>query len=56
MDEFIIYGDLFNTCLINLGKLLQCWVDMSMVINYKKYHFMVENCLILGHVMSTRGI
>ncbi|XP_057770988.1 uncharacterized mitochondrial protein AtMg00860-like [Salvia miltiorrhiza] len=56
MDDFTVYGQTFDSCLDNLEKVLQRCVDKSLVLNYEKCHFMVREGIVLGHVISGRGI
>jgi len=56
MHDFTIYGNSFIECLDNLKKILQRYVDTNLVLNYEKCHFMVDQGLILGHIVSQKGI
>ena len=56
MDDFTVYGSSFDECLSNLTKILRRCLESNLVLNYEKCHFMVEEGLILGHVVSKRGI
>lgn len=56
MDNFTIYGDRFDDCLINLEKVLQHCVELKLVLSYEKCHFMVDHGLILDHIVSAKGI
>ena len=56
MYDFTVYGNSFDQCLDHLGKVLKCCNNTYLVINYEKCHFMVQQGIILGHVVSTRGI
>ncbi|KAJ9553458.1 hypothetical protein OSB04_017503 [Centaurea solstitialis] len=56
MDDFTIYGDSFKDCLNNLTKILKRCIETNLVLNYEKCHFMVSHDLILGHVVSKKGI
>ena len=56
MDDFTVYGDSFDTCLINLTKVLKRCIETNLVLNYEKCHFMVDQGIILGHIVSSRGI
>ena len=56
MDDFTIYGDSFDNCLHNLTFILQRCIETNLVLNSKKCHFMVEQGIVLGHVISSRGI
>jgi len=56
MDNFIVYGDSFDNCLHNLTLVLQRCIKTNLLLNYEKYHFMVEQSIVLGHVVSSKGI
>jgi len=56
MDDFTVYVDLFDACLENLTKILKRCIECNLVLNYEKCHFMVDQGLILGHIVSSRGI
>ena len=49
MDDFSVYGSAFDECLANLGKVLQRCEEVSLVLNWEKCHFMVQDGVILGH-------
>ena len=56
MDDFSVHGSSFEDCLSNLKAVLQRCQDYSLVLNWEKCHFMVEEGIVLGHVISSRGI
>jgi len=56
MDDFTIYGDSFDSCLYNLSLILARCIEMNLVLNYEKCHFMVDQGIVLGHVVSSKGI
>ena len=56
MDDFTVHGDSFDNCLENLTKVLKRCIETNLVLNYEKCHFMVDQGLILGHIVSSRGI
>ncbi|XP_057785955.1 uncharacterized protein LOC131003487 [Salvia miltiorrhiza] len=56
MDDFTVHGDSFDHCLTNLEQVLQRCVDTNLVLNFEKCHFMVREGIVLGHVISTRGV
>jgi hypothetical protein len=56
MDDFSIYGKTFDDCLENLDKILQRCVEKHLVLNWEKCHFMVREGIVLGHLVSERGI
>ncbi|XP_071902873.1 uncharacterized protein [Coffea arabica] len=56
MDDFTVYGNSFDECLTNLTKILKRCIETNLVLNYEKCHFMVDQGIILGHVVSAKGI
>jgi hypothetical protein len=56
MDDFSIYGKTFDNCLQNLDKVLQRCEEKHLVLNWKKWHFMVREGIVLGHLISEHGI
>ncbi|CAJ2679749.1 unnamed protein product [Trifolium pratense] len=56
MDDFSVYGESFEGCLANLELVLQRCVKVNLVLNWEKCHFMVREGLVLGHIVSNRGI
>src|SRR4051812_31497747 len=56
MEDFSVYGNSFDHCLHNLNKVLQRCEETNLVLNWEKCHFMVNEGIVLGHKISTRGI
>ncbi|KAI3670926.1 hypothetical protein L1987_87570 [Smallanthus sonchifolius] len=56
MDDFSIFGITFETCLNQLTKVLKRCVETNMVLSWEKSHFMVQEGVVLGHVISSKGI
>ncbi|CAM8909768.1 unnamed protein product [Rhodiola kirilowii] len=56
MDDFSVYGSSFDSCLSNLSDVLRRCVDTNLVLNWEKCHFMVQEGIVLGHMVSHRGI
>jgi hypothetical protein len=56
MDDFSVYGKTFMDCLANLEKVLTRCAEVDLVLNWEKCHFMVRQGIVLGHVISERGI
>ena len=56
MDDFFVYGTIFDNCLYNLDKVLQRCEETNLVLNWEKCHFMVNEGIVLGHKISERGI
>jgi hypothetical protein len=56
MDDFTVYGDSFDKYLENLFLILKRCIETNLVLNYEKCYFMVEQGIVLGHVVSSRGL
>ncbi|RDX65450.1 Retrovirus-related Pol polyprotein, partial [Mucuna pruriens] len=56
MDDFTVYADSFDTCLEKLSKVLTRCIDTNLVLNFEKCHFMVTEEIVLGHLVSNKGI
>ncbi|CAL8084600.1 unnamed protein product [Prunus armeniaca] len=56
MDDFSVFGDSFDECLNNLSLVLDRCIKTNLVLNWEKCHFMVKQGIVLGHLISNRGI
>ena len=56
MDDITVYGGSFEECLINLEIVLHGCIEKNLVVNWEKFHFMVNQGIVLGHVISNKGI
>nr|GFB30528.1 reverse transcriptase domain-containing protein [Tanacetum cinerariifolium] len=56
MDDFLVFGDTFSSCLTNLDKMLNHWEKTNLVLNWEKCHFMFREGIVLGHKISKSGI
>ncbi|CAN6560271.1 unnamed protein product [Malus baccata var. baccata] len=56
MDDFSVFGDSFDSCLHNLSVILKRCVETNLVLNWEKCHFMVKQGIVLGHIISEKGI
>ena len=56
MDDFSVVGASFDDCLRNLELVLKRCKETNLVLNWKKFHFMVKEDLVLGHRVSDNGI
>ncbi|CAN6441168.1 unnamed protein product [Victoria cruziana] len=56
MDNFSIYGSSFEDCLQKLEKVLIRCEETNLVLSWEKSHFMVREGIVLGHIVSDRGI
>jgi hypothetical protein len=56
MDDLSLHGTCFESYLKNLEKVLERCGEIDLVLNWEKCHFMVKQGIVLGHVISERGI
>ncbi|RDX80359.1 Retrovirus-related Pol polyprotein from transposon opus, partial [Mucuna pruriens] len=56
MDDFTVYADSFDACLENLSKVLTRCINTNLVLNFENCHFMVTKGIVLGYLVSNRGI
>ncbi|GJS13145.1 reverse transcriptase domain-containing protein [Tanacetum coccineum] len=56
IDEFLVFGDSFSSCLTHLDMMLKRCEDTNLVLNWEKCHFMVKEGIVLGHKISKNGI
>ena len=56
MDDVTVYGGSFEECLINLETILHRSIEKNLVLNWEKCHFMVNQGIVLGHIISNKGI
>lgn len=50
------FGSSFDNCLTNLSLTLERCQQTNLILNWKKYHFMVREGIVLGHKFSHKGI
>ena len=56
MDDITIYGGSFEECLISLETVLYKCIEKHLVLNWEKWHFIINQGIVLGHIISNRGI
>ena len=56
MDDFTVYGSIFEHCLNNLETVLQRCKDKQLALNWEKFHFMVTEGIVLSHKISAMGL
>nr|GEY57699.1 reverse transcriptase domain-containing protein [Tanacetum cinerariifolium] len=56
MDDFLVFGNSFGTCLFHLDKMLKRCEDTNLCLNWEKSHFMVNEGIILDHKIYKNGI
>ncbi|GJZ68173.1 reverse transcriptase domain-containing protein [Tanacetum coccineum] len=52
MDDFLGFGDSFDSRLSNLEKMLKWCEDTNLVLNWEKCHFMCKEGIVLGQKIS----
>ncbi|GKF18927.1 reverse transcriptase domain-containing protein [Tanacetum coccineum] len=48
MDDFLVFGNYFSTCLSNLERMLKRCEDTNLALNWEKIHFMVKEGIVLA--------
>ena len=56
INDFSVFGDSYEGCLENLRKVLERCQEKKLVLNWEKCHFMVTQGIVLGHIVSKKGI
>jgi hypothetical protein len=56
MDNFSVFRSSFEECLHRLTLVLVRCKEKNLVLNWEKCHFIVKQGIILGYVISHRGI
>ena len=56
MDDFTVYGSSFENFLHNLGIVLHRCQDKNLALNSEKYHFMVTEGIVHGHMIFAAGL
>nr|GEV43854.1 reverse transcriptase domain-containing protein [Tanacetum cinerariifolium] len=56
IDDFLVFGNSFGTCLSHLNKMLKLCEDTNLCLNWEKIYFMVKEGIVLGHKISKNGI
>ncbi|GJT89674.1 reverse transcriptase domain-containing protein [Tanacetum coccineum] len=56
MDDFLVFGDSFDSCLNNQEQMLIRCKQAHLVLNWEKCHFMVTKGIVLGHKVSHKGL
>jgi hypothetical protein len=56
MDDFSVVSSSLGECLNHLTLVLIRCKEKNLVLNWEKCHFMVKQGIVLGHVISHKGI
>ena len=49
MDNFSVFGYSFVIFIHNLARILKRYEKINLILNWEKYHFLVQESLVLGH-------
>ena len=55
MDDFSVLGKSFDNCLENLRNALLRCEEINLILNWEKFHYMVKEGIVLGHMVFARG-
>ncbi|GJW79276.1 reverse transcriptase domain-containing protein [Tanacetum coccineum] len=56
MDDFLVFGDSFDSCLVNIKQMLVRCKQAHLVPYWEKCHFIVTKGIVLGHKVSNAGL
>ena len=56
MDDITVYGESIDECLVHLETVLYRCIEKNLVLNWEKCNFMINQGIVLGHIISERGI
>lgn len=56
IDDFYVFGETFQSCLVNLEQILDRCKEANLVLNWERCHFMVQEGIVPGHKISRKGI
>lgn len=56
MDDISMVGDSFQSCLVNLIKVLELCVEANLILNWQNCHFIIKEGIVLGHKISKKEI
>ena len=56
MEDFSVFGPSFDACLEHLTQILDVCVKKCLVLSWEKSHFMVREGIVLGHLVSIKGL
>ncbi|RVW41846.1 Transposon Ty3-I Gag-Pol polyprotein [Vitis vinifera] len=56
MDDITVYGSSYEECLLHLEAILHRCIEKDLVLNWEKCHFMVQQGIVLGHVISKMAL
>ena len=56
MDDFSVFGPSFDACLEHLMQILDVCIKKCLVLSWEKSHVMVREGIVIGHLVSSKGL
>ena len=56
MDNFSVFGPSFDACLKHLAQILDVCIKKHLVLSWEKSYFIVREGIVLGHLVSSKGL
>nr|GEX92944.1 reverse transcriptase domain-containing protein [Tanacetum cinerariifolium] len=56
MDDFLVFGNSFQSCLSHLERMLKRCEDTNFCLNWEKSYFIVKEGIVIGHKISKQRI
>ena len=56
IDDFLVFGVSFDACSEHSMQILNVCVKKCLVLSWEKSHFMVREGIVLGHLVSSKGL
>ena len=56
MDDFFTSGNDFDNYLVHLTKILEVFFRKQLVLSWEKSHFMVQEGVVLAHIVLGKGL
>lgn len=56
MDNFLVFGSTFDKCLNALDIVLQRCESSNLILNWEKCHLIVQEGIVLGHMISRKSL
>ena len=56
MDNFSFFRPSFDACLEHLTQILDVCVKKRLVLSWETSHFMLQEVIVLGHLVSSKGL
>ena len=56
IDDFSVFRNDFESCLGHLTKILEVCIRKRLVLSWEKSHLMIGEEVVLGHIVSGKGV